>query len=90
MKILICTFLLFFIIQNFLYSIDLKISGETNYHQSEYQSLNTKLNFEYKINLYEHPNKIYKIYLGNVISNDYDHFGKIFKINNFTTIKFEF
>jgi hypothetical protein len=94
LKSLFLNFLLFiFLFCINLYSIDFQkfdVYGETNYSEKENKSLNTTLNFEYKLHIYEPNHKKYLIYIGGKLSPDYDHFNNELKINNFTTIGIDF
>jgi hypothetical protein len=67
-----------------------KFSGETNYKESVYKTLNSKINIQYSFDLYKPSHQKYIIYLGGTLTNDYDHFGNVIKVNGFTTIGIDF
>ena len=67
-----------------------KISGETNYTQSEDKALGTTLNGEYRVVIHEPNHKYYIFYFGVKITVDYDHFGNELKANPFTTLGVDF
>lgn len=71
---------------------DIKINpyGETNYSKSSTESLRTTLHIDYKVKLFEPTHKRYAIHFGGTISPDYDHFGKIMKLNGFTGFGIDF
>ena len=85
-KIIIC--LLFF--SCYCKASDIKISGQTDYSQQKTKSLITTLNAEYKVKLYEPAHKGWELNLNGKVSPDYDHFGKEFKTNVFTTLGIDF
>lgn len=68
----------------------IKITGKTNYTQQHTKSLMTEFTIEHRLILKEPQHKKWSLYLGNIIVPDYDHFGKQFKINTFTTIGIDF
>jgi hypothetical protein len=70
--------------------LNLKFSGETNYHESQSKSLISSVNMNYRFNFYEPSHKKYIVYIGGVIVHDYDHFGKTIKINGITTLGIDF
>jgi hypothetical protein len=67
-----------------------KISGETNYSQSQDKALGTELTGEYRVVIHEPKHKDYVVYLGGKVVLDYDHFGNEMKTNAFTTIGVDF
>jgi hypothetical protein len=69
---------------------EIDITGETNYSKSSSESLITSLNFEYKIKLFEPSHQKYMWYIGGTINPDYDHFGKVMRLNGFTNLGIEF
>jgi hypothetical protein len=86
-------YILFLFVTNYSYGINyenFKFSGETNYYESESKSLNTKINMEYKFNIFEPSHGKYIIYLGGTLTNDYNHFGNVVKVNGFTTLGIDF
>jgi hypothetical protein len=68
----------------------LTLKTETNYHSSSYESLKTSASAEYKFKIKESKNKKNAIYFFGNVSPDYDHFGKIVKINGFNGFSLEF
>jgi len=69
----------------------IKISGNTEYtSQGDKTSLITTIETKYKFQVYEHPNKLYKVYLGGKITTDINHFGGTIKNNVFTTLGIDF
>ncbi|MFZ9876480.1 MAG: hypothetical protein ACO3EY_05420 [Candidatus Nanopelagicales bacterium] len=71
-------------------AFDVKFSGQTNYTQQKSKSLITTLNAEYKFKLYEPSHKGWELNLNGKVNPDYDHFGKEFKTNVFTTLGIDF
>lgn len=67
-----------------------KVTGNTNYSQSQQKKLNTELQFEQQFKIYEPPNKNWTTYLGSKIMVDADHFGNELKTNVFTTFGIDF
>lgn len=67
-----------------------KISGNTNYSQSQQKTLSTELEAEQQFKIYEHPNKNWLTYIGSKIMVDIDHFGNNVKTNVFTTLGVDF
>lgn len=47
-------------------------------------------NSDYKIKLFESTHKNYMWYLGGTVHKDYDHFGKVIRVNGFTNLGIEF
>jgi hypothetical protein len=65
--------------------------GNTEYQQSNTKNLNTELNLEYKLPVYETKNKKILYHFGGKLSSDYDHFGnQIKETNTFTTFGIDF
>jgi len=58
--------------------------------QNSSSSLINLNNSEYKIKLFEPNHKTYMWYLGGTIDKDYDHFGKVIRLNAFTNFGIEF
>ena len=69
----------------------IKISGKTEYtSQADKTSLITTIETKYRFQVYEHPSKYYKVYLGGKITTDVNHFGGTIKNNVFTTLGIDF
>lgn len=85
-------FLCFYILYSTynLYGRPINLYGNTNYYSKDNQKLTTNITGEYKLNIYEHKNKFFLIYVGGKLSFDYDHFGKEIKTNAFTTFGVDF
>lgn len=65
-------------------------TGKTEYIiQSEY-SLHTGVDLDYKFKLFEPTSEQYMWYVGGAIASDYDCFGKVIKMNTYTTFGIEF
>ena len=67
-----------------------KVSGETNYERSNIEALRTKLKLDYKMNIYEDPEKRWLLHTGGNVAGDYDHFGNTVKVNAFSTVGIDF
>ena len=91
MKSLICCALL--AICTSCFAADVKITKfrmDSEYTKQHSQSLITKIDLEYQVNLYEPLHKKWVLYLGGKLSPDYDHFGNEVKMNAFTTFGIDF
>jgi hypothetical protein len=70
--------------------LNFKWSGESNFSKSSSESLNTQINLDYKIKIFEPKIKNFLIHLSGSINHDYDHFGNTIKINGFTGFGIDF
>lgn len=84
MRVLICLFLFCF---TSLASEPAETKKTIQNSSSPLVDLN---NSEYRIKLFEPDHKTYMWYFGGTINKDYDHFGKVIRLNGFTNLGIEF
>lgn len=63
---------------------------DSEYAKHYSETFVTKLDVEYRANLYEPFHKKWIFYLGGKVNPDYDHFGNEIKINTYTTFGIDF
>lgn len=90
MKTFLCLFLICLTCQANIVDIFDFRGGETNYSKKDTESLRTILHLDYKVKLFEPDHKRYIIHFGGTVSPDYDHFGKLMKLNGFTGLGIDF
>jgi hypothetical protein len=68
----------------------LNIKAETNYSKSDSERMTTKVSADFKHKILQMNNGKHHLYFFGNVSPDYDHFGKIIKVNGFNGLSFEF
>ena len=68
----------------------LTFQGNINYTEQNNKSLINLLEAEYRVKLWEHPNKKYMIFFGGSIVHDYNIFMRSNKVSGFSQIGYEF